>query len=72
MYMRYKQEKKIKGIRKKIRDEEIERLMLKFPIWFEGKSKTEIRDLVNAFRNSNKSDDEFVSFCISYENSNYK
>lgn len=62
-----KQPKKVKGARKKIRDEVIERLQLKFPTWFERKTDKEIRDLVNAFKNSGLDDEFFPNFCISYE-----
>ena len=65
--IQYKQPKKIKGARKKAREEVIERLMLRYPTWFEGKSEKEIRDLVNAFRSSGRDDDEFPNFCIGYE-----
>ena len=65
--IQYKQSKKVKGSRKKVREEAIERLQLKFPTWFEGKTDKEIRDLVNAFRLSGKSDDEFPNYCIEYE-----
>lgn len=62
-----KQPKKVKGARKKAREEAIERLQLKFPTWFEGKTDKEIGDLVNAFRSSGKEDDEFPMFCIQHE-----
>lgn len=62
-----KQPKKVKGARKKARAEDIERLQTKFPIWFEGKTEKEIIRLVSAFRNTGMSDDEFPSYCISYE-----
>ena len=65
--IQYKQSKKIKGARKKAREEVIERLKLKYPIWFENKSDKEIRELVNAFRLSGKNDDEFPTYCIQYE-----
>ena len=70
--MQYKQPKKIKGARKKAREELVERLQLKFPTWFEGKTDKEIKDIVIAFRLSNKEDDEFPSFCIEYEAEIYK
>lgn len=62
-----KQPKKVKGARKKAREEAIERLQLKYPTWFEGKTNIEIRDLVNAFRLSGKDDNLFPNFCIEYE-----
>lgn len=65
--IKYKQPKKIKGARKKAREEVIERLQLKFPTWFEGKTDKEIRNLVTAFRLSGKNDDEFPNYCIEYE-----
>lgn len=65
--IQYKQPKKVKGARKKAREEAIERLQLKFPIWFEGKTTKEINDLIAAFRLSGKEDDEFPAYCIEYE-----
>ena len=65
--LQVKQLKKIKGARKKSRDKVIERLELKFPTWFEGKTDKEIRELVTAFRLSGKDDDLFPNFCIEYE-----
>lgn len=65
--IQYKQPKKVKGARKRTRDEAIERLRCKFPTWFENKTEKEIRDVVNAFRHSGKSDDEFPVFCMHYE-----
>ena len=65
--IQYKQPKKVKGARRKARDEVKERLQLIYPTWFEGKSDQEIKELITAFRLSNKSDDEFPTFCIEYE-----
>ena len=65
--IQFKQPKKVKGARKKAREEAIEKLMLKYPTWFDGKTDKEIRDLVNAFRLSGKNEDEFPNFCIKYE-----
>lgn len=65
--IQFKQPKKVKGARKKAREELIERLQLKFPTWFEGKSDKEIRDIVTAFKLSGKDDDEFPNYCIEYE-----
>lgn len=65
--IQYKQPKKIKGARKKARKEVIERLSCKFPMWFDNKTEKEIRNLVNAFRHSGRTDDEFPIFCIEYE-----
>ena len=65
--IQYKQPKKIKGSRKKSREEIIERLQLRYPIWFEGKTDKEIINLVNAFKAENINDDLFPNFCISYE-----
>ena len=62
-----KQPKKIKGARKKAREETIENLMLKHPVWFEGKTDKEIRDLITAFKLSGNTDDQFPAFCIQYE-----
>ena len=62
-----RQAKKVKGARKKVRDEAIERLQLKYPTWFEGKTDKEIIELVNSFRLSGKDDDEFPNYCIEYE-----
>lgn len=61
------QSKKIKGARKKARKEVFERLYLRYPTWFEGKTEKEIKDLITAFRISKKSDDDFPAFCVSYE-----
>ena len=65
--IQYKQPKKTKGARKKARQEVLERLLLKYPTWFEGKTDQEIIDLIVAFRRSKKDDDEFPNFCIRYE-----
>ena len=65
--IQYKQPKKVKGARKKAREEVTERLMLKYPTWFEGKSDKEIKNLITAFRLSGKSEDEFPNYCIEYE-----
>ena len=65
--IQYKQSKKIKGSRKKLREEVYERLLLQYPIWFEDKTDKEINELVTAFRLSGKTDDEFPSFCIEHE-----
>ena len=66
--MQFKQQpKKVKGARKKARQEVIERLQLKYPTWFEGKTDKEIKNLVTAFRLSGKEDDEFQTWCIEYE-----
>lgn len=62
-----KQPKKIKGARKKARKEVTERLILRYPTWFEGKTDKEIKDLITCFRLSGKSDDEFPNYCIAYE-----
>lgn len=62
-----KQPKKVKGARKKAREELIERLKLKYPTWFEGKTDKEIRNIVTAFKLSGKEDDEFPNYCIEYE-----
>lgn len=61
------QSKKIKGARKKARKEVFERLYLRYPTWFDGKTEKEIKDLITAFRQSKKDDDDFPSFCVSYE-----
>lgn len=65
--IQYKQPKKIKGSRKKAREEVIERLILRYPTWFEGKTDKEIKDIITAFRLSGRSDDEFPNYCIEYE-----
>lgn len=65
--IQYKQPKKVKGARKKAREEAIERLQLQYPTWFEGRTDKEIRDLVNAFRLSGRPDEEFPTYCIEYE-----
>lgn len=62
-----RQPKKVKGARKKAREEIIERLQLKFPTWFEGKTDKEIKNLITAFRLSGRSDDEFPNYCLEYE-----
>lgn len=65
--IQYRQPKKTKGARKKARKEVFERLYLRYPTWFEGKTEKEIKDLITAFRQSKKSDDDFPAFCVSYE-----
>lgn len=65
--IQFKQPKKVKGARKKAREELIEKLQLKFPTWFEGKSDKEIRKIVTAFKLSGKDDNEFPNYCIEYE-----
>lgn len=65
--IQYKQPKKIKGSRKKAREEAIERLQLKFPTWFEGKTDREIITLVSSFKSTGMEDDEFPAYCIRYE-----
>ena len=65
--IQYKQPKKVKGARKKAREEAIERLQLQYPTWFEGRTDKEIRDLVNAFRLTGRPDEEFPTYCIEYE-----
>ena len=62
-----KQPKKIKGKRRKERDEIKERLMSKFPTWFEGRSDIETNNLITAFKHSGKPDEEFPDVCIEYE-----
>ena len=63
----YIQPKKVKGARKKAREEVSERLQLRYPTWFYDKTDKEIKELVNAFRLSGKSDDDFPIFCVEYE-----
>ena len=65
--IQYKQPKKVKGARKKAREEVLERLLLRYPTWFEDKSNQEIKELITAFRLSNRSDDDFPAFCVEYE-----
>lgn len=65
--IQYKQPKKTKGARKKAREEVIERLQLKYPTWFEGKTDREINNLVGAFKSTGLEDDEFPAYCIQYE-----
>lgn len=65
--IQYKQPKKIKNARKKAREELIERLQLKYPTWFDGKSDKEIRELVNSFKATGMTDEEFPTYCIGYE-----
>ena len=65
--IQYNQTKKIKGARKKAREELIEKLQLRFPTWFEGKTDKEIKNLVSAFKSTGMHDDSFPNFCISYE-----
>ncbi len=62
-----KQSRKVKGARKKERDQLVDRLTAKFPTWFDNKSIKEIRTLCMAFKNSGMGDDEFPTFCIEYE-----
>lgn len=63
----YKQPKKIKGTRKKEREEIIERLMLRYPTWFEGKTDKEISNLISAFKATGMTDEQFPGFCTHYE-----
>ena len=65
--LRYYQPKKVKGARKKAREELIERLSLAHPMYFEGKTQREIFQLVAAFKATGMNDDQFPTFCISYE-----
>lgn len=65
--IQYKQPKKIKGARKKTRQEIIERLQIKYPTWFEGKSDKEIKQLISFFKVTGMTDEEFPTFCIKYE-----
>ena len=65
--IQYKQPKKAKGSRKKAREEVRERLQLRYPTWFEGKSEQEIKKLITTFRLSGKNEDDFPIFCIEYE-----
>ncbi len=65
--MSYQPPKKVKGARKKAREEVLERLQMKYPMWFEGKTDKEIKNLITAFRLSGKSDDDFQIFCTEYE-----
>jgi len=65
--LQYKRPKKIKGARKKAREEMIERLSLAYPMYFEGKTEREVILLVGAFKGTGMADDQFPSFCISYE-----
>lgn len=62
-----KQPKKVKGARKKAREEISIRLQLKYPTWFEDRTDKEIKALVSAFKVSGKDDDEFPMFCIEWE-----
>ena len=62
-----KQSKKVKGARRKARDEVLERLLLRYPTWFEGKTDKEIKYIITAFRLSGNDDDNFPMFCIEYE-----
>lgn len=62
-----KQPKKIKGKRKKEREEIKERLMSKFPTWFEGRSDKQINELIAMFKHSGKPDGEFPNVCMEYE-----
>lgn len=62
-----KQPKKIKGKRKKEREEIKERLMSKFPTWFEGRSDKQINELIAMFKHSGKPDEEFPNVCMEYE-----
>ena len=62
-----RQPKKIKNARKKAREELIERLQLKLPTWFEGKTDKEIKALITAFKLTGLDDDNFPTFCIDYE-----
>ena len=65
--IQYKQPKKVKGARKKAREEVAQRLLERYPTWFEGKTIQEINQLITAFRLSCRNDDEFPNFCIEYE-----
>ena len=65
--LQYKQPKKVKGTRKKAREEISERLQLRYPTWFYDKTEKEIKELVSAFRSTGKSDDDFPIFCVEYE-----
>lgn len=62
-----KQPKKVKGKRRKEREEIKERLMSKFPTWFEGRSDKQINELITMFKHSGKPDEEFPDVCIEYE-----
>ena len=62
-----KQPKKVKGKRRKEREEIKERLMSKFPTWFEGRSDKEINVLIAMFKHSGKPDEEFPDVCIEHE-----
>ncbi len=62
-----KQPKKIKGKRRKEREEIKERLMSKFPTWFEGRSDKQINELITYFKLTKKPDEEFPEVCVAYE-----
>ena len=63
----FKQPKKVKGARKKAREEIIERLQLKYPTWFEGKTEKEITNMISAFKITGMDDEQFPGFCVYYE-----
>lgn len=65
--IQHKQPKKVKGARKKAREEVIDRLQTKYPTWFEGKTDNQIKVLVGAFKATGMNDDSFPSFCTYYE-----
>ena len=62
-----KQPKKVKAERRKEREEIKERLIAKFPTWFEGKTNKEINELISVFKHSGRPDEEFPNVCIEYE-----
>jgi hypothetical protein len=62
-----RQPKKVKGARKKSREELLNRLQSKYPTWFEGKTGLEIKRVIAAFKASGKKDEEFPMFCIEFE-----
>ena len=65
--IQYKQPKKVKSARKKAREELTERLMLKYPTWFEGKTENEIKVLISSFKVTGMDDEFFPSFCTYFE-----
>lgn len=65
--IQFKQPKKVKGARKKAREEVTERLQSKYPTWFEGKTDNEIKVLISAFRATGMDDDSFPWFCTNFE-----
>ena len=63
------QPKKVKGLRKKKRQELIEELRLMHPVWLDNKTDREIIDIINAFKKSSYKNnyEQLPSFIISYE-----